>query len=99
MGVRPAGVLRLGRRRFEPWQLLVTCTPGLPRIIAKPLKPSWTNANRVSTAGSSALLAGVDVESAPLVPRWVRVSRMAWWLLTVRFRNAHLVLHVRIVTS
>jgi len=23
MGVRPAGVLRLGRRRFEPWQLLV----------------------------------------------------------------------------
>jgi hypothetical protein len=23
MGVRSAGVLRLGRRRFEPWQLLV----------------------------------------------------------------------------
>src|SRR5580704_12815984 len=23
MGVRPAGGLRLGRRRFEPWQLLV----------------------------------------------------------------------------
>ena len=23
MGVRPTGVLRLGRRRFEPWQLLV----------------------------------------------------------------------------
>jgi hypothetical protein len=30
MGVRPAGVLRLGRRRFEPWQLLVMAVaPGV----------------------------------------------------------------------
>lgn len=30
MGVRPTGVLGLGRRRFEPWQLLVmAAAPGL----------------------------------------------------------------------
>src|SRR6266566_403239 len=34
------------------------CTPGSPRIIARPLRPSWTNANRVSTVGSSPLLVG-----------------------------------------
>ena len=67
MGVRPAGVLRLGRRRFEPWQLLVMAVApgpaaegGQTSIDSDPaVAMEWVH---------SAVADGADIVEVPGVP-------------------------------
>ena len=83
MGVRAAGVLRLGRRRFEPWQLLVMAVaPGVgPGVGSDPaVAMEWVH---------SAVAEGADIVELPGVP-WV-----APFVATVRDAYPELVIGVR----
>lgn len=81
MGVRPAGVLRLGRRRFEPWQLLVMAVaPGMSLTPASAME--WVH---------SAVAEGADIVEVPGVPE---VS-VAPFVATVRDAYPELVIGVR----
>src|SRR5277367_6331845 len=79
MGVRPAGVLRLGHRRFEPWQLLVmavaTSTDSDPAVAME-----WVH---------SAVAEGADIVEVPGVPS------VAPFVATVRDAYPELVIGVR----
>jgi dihydropteroate synthase len=79
MGVRPAGVLRLGRRRFEPWQLLVMAVaPGVGSDPAVAME--WVH---------SAVAEGADIVEVPGVPS------VAPFVATVRDAYPELVIGVR----
>ena len=79
MGVRPAGVLRLGRRRFEPWQLLVMAVaPGVGSDPAVAME--WVH---------SAVAEGADIVEVPGVPS------VAPFVATVRDAYPELVIRVR----
>jgi dihydropteroate synthase len=83
MGVRPAGVLRLGRRRFEPWQLLVMAVaPGVgPGVGSDPaVAMEWVH---------SAVAEGADIVEVPGVPS------VAPFVATVRDAYPELVIGVR----
>jgi dihydropteroate synthase len=79
MGVRPAGVLRLGHRRFEPWQLLVmavaTSMDSDPAVAME-----WVH---------SAVAEGADIVELPGVPS------VAPFVATVRDAYPELVIGVR----
>jgi dihydropteroate synthase len=82
MGVRPAGVLRLGRRRFEPWQLLVMAVaPGVgPGVGSDPaVAMEWVH---------SAVAEGADIVEVPGVPS------VAPFVATVRDAYPELVIGV-----
>jgi dihydropteroate synthase len=79
MGVRPAGVLRLGRRCFEPWQLLVMAA--MPRVDPDPaVAMGWVH---------SAVAEGADIVEVPGVPS------VAPFVATVRDAYPELVIGVR----
>ena len=92
MGVRPTGVLGLGRRRFEPWQLLVmAAAPGLgsgpaaeggqTSIGSDPaVAMEWVH---------SAVAEGADIVEVPGVPS------VAPFVATVRDAYPELVIGVR----
>jgi dihydropteroate synthase len=75
MGVRPAGVLRLGRRRFEPWQLLVMAVVPGPAM-------EWVH---------SAVVQGADIVEvpsvAPFVAPFVATVRDAYPELVIAVRT------------
>ncbi|HEV2252450.1 MAG TPA: dihydropteroate synthase [Streptosporangiaceae bacterium] len=79
MGVRPAGVLRLGRRRFEPWELLVmAAAPGMGPDPGAALE--WVH---------SAVAEGADIVEVP------GVVSVAPFVATVRDAYPELVIGVR----
>jgi dihydropteroate synthase len=87
MGVRPAGVLRLGRRRFEPWQLLVMAVaPGVGSEVGSgvgsdpAVAMEWVH---------SAVAEGADIVEVPGVPS------VAPFVATVRDAYPELVIGVR----
>ena len=83
MGVRPAGVLRLGRRRFEPWQLLVMAVaPGVGSGVGSDpaVAMEWVH---------SAVAEGADIVELPGVPS------VAPFVATVRDAYPELVIGVR----
>jgi dihydropteroate synthase len=83
MGVRPAGVLRLGRRRFEPWQLLVMAVaPGVGSGVGSDpaVAMEWVH---------SAVAEGADIVEVPGVPS------VAPFVATVRDAYPELVIGVR----
>jgi dihydropteroate synthase len=87
MGVRPAGVLRLGRRRFEPWQLLVMAVaPG-------PAEGGQTSMDSDPAVAMewvhSAVAEGADIVEVPGVPS------VAPFVATVRDAYPELVIGVR----
>jgi dihydropteroate synthase len=75
MGVRPAGVLRLGRRRFEPWQLLVMA-------VVPTMAMEWVH---------SAVAEGADIVEvpsvAPFVAPFVATVRDAYPELVIAVRT------------
>ena len=71
MGVRPAGVLRLGRRRFEPWQLLVMAVVPGPAM-------EWVE---------SAVAQGADIVEVPSVAPFVATVRDAYPELVIAVRT------------
>ena len=86
MGVRPAGVLRLGRRRFEPWQLLVMAVapgvgPGVGSGVGSDpaVAMEWVH---------SAVAEGADIVELPGVPS------VAPFVATVRDAYPELVIGV-----
>jgi dihydropteroate synthase len=87
MGVRAAGVLRLGRRRFEPWQLLVMAVaPGVGSEVGSgvgsdpAVAMEWVH---------SAVAEGADIVEVPGVPS------VAPFVATVRDAYPELVIGVR----
>jgi dihydropteroate synthase len=83
MGVRAAGVLRLGRRRFEPWQLLVMAVaPGVGSGVGSDpaVAMEWVH---------SAVAEGADIVEVPGVPS------VAPFVATVRDAYPELVIGVR----
>jgi len=83
MGVRPAGMLRLGRRRFEPWQLLVMAVaPGVGSGVGSDpaVAMEWVH---------SAVAEGADIVEVPGVPS------VAPFVATVRDAYPELVIGVR----
>jgi dihydropteroate synthase len=79
MGVRSAGVLRLGRRRFEPWQMLVMAVaPGPAAEGGSDLE--WVH---------SAVAEGADIVELPGVPS------VGPFVATVRDAYPELVIGVR----
>ena len=79
MGVRSAGVLRLGRRRFEPWQLLVMAV--VPGVDSDPaVAMEWVH---------SAVAEGADIVEVLGVPS------VAPFVATVRDAYPELVIGVR----
>jgi dihydropteroate synthase len=101
MGVRPAGVLRLGRRRFEPWQLLVMAVaPGAGSgPAAEGGQASSAAEGGQASMGSdpavamqwvhSAVAEGADIVEVPGVPS------VAPFVATVRDAYPELVIGVR----
>ena len=101
MGVRPAGVLRLGRRRFEPWQLLVMAVA--PGVGSGPAAgggqtSSAAEGGQASIASDpavamewvhSAVAEGADIVDVPGVPS------VAPFVATVRDAYPELVIGVR----
>lgn len=83
MGVRAAGVLRLGHRRFEPWQLLVMAVaPGVGSGVGSDpaVAMEWVH---------SAVAEGADIVEVPGVPS------VAPFVATVRDAYPELVIGVR----
>jgi dihydropteroate synthase len=77
MGVRSAGVLRLGRRRFEPWQLLVMAVaPGPAAEGGSDL--GWVH---------SAVAEGADIVELPPVAPFVATVRDAYPELVIGVRT------------
>jgi dihydropteroate synthase len=82
MGVRAAGVLRLGRRRFEPGRLLVMAVaPGPPADSEPAVAMEWVH---------SAVAEGADIVELPSVAPFV-----APFVATVRDAYPELVIGVR----
>jgi dihydropteroate synthase len=95
MGVRPAGVLRLGRRRFEPWQLLVMAVaPGVgPGVGSGPAAEGGQTGIGSDPAVAmewvhSAVAEGADIVEVPGVPS------VAPFVATVRDAYPELVIGV-----
>jgi dihydropteroate synthase len=96
MGVRPAGVLRLGRRRFEPWQLLVMAVaPGVGSGVGSgPAAEGGQTGIGSDPAVAmewvhSAVAEGADIVEVPGVPS------VAPFVATVRDAYPELVIGVR----
>jgi dihydropteroate synthase len=97
MGVRPAGGLRLGRRRFEPWQLLVMAVApgpsaegGLASSAAEGGLASMDSDPAVAMEWvHSAVADGADIVEVPGVPS------VAPFVATVRDAYPELIIGVR----
>jgi dihydropteroate synthase len=97
MGVRPAGGLRLGRRRFEPWQLLVMAVApgpsaegGLASSAAEGGLASMDSDPAVAMEWVHAAVAeGADIVEVPGVPS------VAPFVATVRDAYPELIIGVR----
>jgi dihydropteroate synthase len=91
MGVRPAGVLRLGRRRFEPWQLLVMAVaPGVGSGVSSGVGSGVGSDPAVAMEWvHSAVAEGADIVEVPGVPS------VAPFVATVRDAYPELVIGVR----
>jgi dihydropteroate synthase len=96
MGVRPAGVLRLGRRRFEPWQLLVMAVaPGVGSGVGSGPAAEGGQTSIASDPAvamewvHSAVAEGADIVEVPGVPS------VAPFVATVRDAYPELVIGVR----
>jgi dihydropteroate synthase len=88
MGVRSAGVLRLGRQRFEPWQLLVMAVA--PGPAAEGGQTSMGSDPAVAMEWvHSAVAEGADIVELPGVPS------VAPFVATVRDAYPELVIGVR----
>jgi dihydropteroate synthase len=92
MGVRPTGVLRLGRRRFEPWQLLVMAVA--PGVGSGPAAEGGQASSASDPAVAmewvhSAVAEGADMVELPGVPS------VAPFVATVRDAYPELVIGVR----
>lgn len=92
MGVRSAGVLRLGRRRFEPWQLLVMAVA--PRPAAEGGQTSMDSDPGVAMQWvHSAVADGADIVEVP--GDEVCTRRVVPFVATVRDAYPELVIGVR----
>ena len=97
MGVRPAGVLRLGRRRFEPWQLLVMAVAPGPAAEGGQTSPAAEGGQTSMDSDPavamewvhSAVAEGADIVEVPGVPS------VAPFVATVRDAYPELVIGVR----
>jgi dihydropteroate synthase len=97
MGARPAGGLRLGRRRFEPWQLLVMAVApgpsaegGLASSAAEGGRASMDSDPAVAMEWvHSAVAEGADIVEVPGVPS------VAPFVATVRDAYPELIIGVR----
>jgi dihydropteroate synthase len=87
MGVRAAGVLRLGRRRFEPWQLLVMAVA--PGVGPGPGSGVGSDPAVAMEWVHSAVAEGADIVEVPGVPS------VAPFVATVRDAYPELVIGVR----
>jgi dihydropteroate synthase len=100
MGVRPAGVLRLGRGRFEPWQLLVMAV--VPGPAAEGGQTSMGSDPAVAMEWvHSAVVQGADIVEVPGVPSVAPFAApfaapfVAPFVATVRDAYPELVIAVR----
>jgi dihydropteroate synthase len=102
MGVRSAGVLRLGPRRFEPWQLLVMAVAPGPAAAGGQTSPAAAGGQTSPAAAGgqtsmdsdlewvhSAVAEGADIVELPGVPS------VAPFVATVRDAYPELVIGVR----
>jgi dihydropteroate synthase len=78
MGVRSPGVLRLGRRRFEPWQLLVMAVAPGPAAEGGQASMEWVH---------SAVAEGADIVELPPVAPFVATVRDAYPELVIGVRT------------
>ena len=91
MGVRPAGVLRLGRRRFEPGQLLVMAVAPGPAAEGGQTSPAVEGGQTSTDADlewvHSAVAEGADIVELPPVAPFVATVRDAYPELVIGVRT------------
>jgi dihydropteroate synthase len=91
MGVRPTGVLRLGRRRFEPWQLLVMAVAPGPAAEGGQTGPAAEGGQTGRDADlewvHSAVAEGADIVELPSVAPFVAMVRDAYPELVIGVRT------------
>jgi dihydropteroate synthase len=91
MGVRSAGVLRLGRRRFEPWQLLVMAV--VPGVDSDPaVAMEWVHSAVAMEWVDSAVAEGADIVE---ISDGGSSRRVVPFIATVRDAYPELVIGVR----